>query len=109
MIESVRDVLISVYLGAGIVLTLALLIFAYVLFRTARGLVRSATRVVDDLEKVSGAAVDHIVTPLEEGVSFSSAVGNTFGFMTGFVAGLRGRRKRGKDGGEDEKRGRRKE
>ena len=96
-VQTVRDILISVYLVGGIVLTLALIVIAFGLFLAARGLIRSVTRATDNFGKVSDAAVEHIVEPLKDGVSFSSAVGNAFGFATGFVAGMRGRRKREKD------------
>ena len=105
VVQIIRDILVSIYLLMGIVLTLMLLVFAYMLFRVTRGLIRAATRIVDDVGKVSEAAVDHIVTPLQEGVSFSSAAGNAVGFATGFIAGLRGRRKRGKAADEGGGRG----
>ena len=94
IVRMVRDILLSAYLLAGLLLTLALLVFSFLLFKAARGLIRSGTNALDDLGKVTGAAVEHVVTPLQDGVSFSSATGNAFGFATGFIAGLRGRRKR---------------
>ena len=96
-VQTIRDILISVYLVGGILLTFALLVFSFVLFLAVRGLIRSVTRATNNLGKVSDAAVEHIVEPLKDGVSFSSAVGNAFGFATGFIAGMRGRRKGGKD------------
>jgi hypothetical protein len=97
MIDNIRDILISVYLVAGIVLTLAMLVFAFLLFLAGRALIRAATRGIENLGKVTDAAVEHIVTPLEEGVSIGSVAGNSLGFATGFIAGLRGRKNKGKD------------
>ncbi len=97
-VQTIRDVLINLYLVGGIVLTLAMLVFAFLLFWAVRGLIRSVTRATDNVGKVTDAAVEHIVEPLQEGVSFASAVGNAFGFATGFISGMRDRRKRD-DGG----------
>ena len=105
VVHTVRDILLSVFLLMALVLPVALLVFAYLLFRAARRLIRSATHIADDLGKVSEAAVDHIVTPLREGVSFSSVAGNSVGFATGFIAGLRGRRNRGKAAEETDGKG----
>jgi hypothetical protein len=106
VIDAIRDILISIYLIAGIALTLALLVFAYLLFRAARGLLRALTRSVENLGKVTDAAVEHLVTPLEEGVSFGSVAGNAMGFATGFIAGLRGRKAKAKDDDTDGEGGR---
>ena len=95
-----RDILISVFLVAGILLMLATIVFSFFLFLAVRGLLRSLTRGTDNFGKVSDAAVEHIVEPLKEGVSLASTVGNAVGFATGFVAGMRGRRRRGKDDGK---------
>ena len=103
IIAAVRDILISVYLLAGIVLTLALLVFAYLLYKSVRGLIGVARRTAENFEKVSSSAVEHVVKPLEDGVSVGSVAGNMVGFATGFVAGLRGR---GADKHEDEDGGR---
>ena len=97
-VQTIRDILISLYLVGGILLTLALIVFAFVLFFAVRALIRSVTRATDNMGKVSDAAVEHIVEPLKDGVSFASAVGNAFGFATGFIAGMRDRRRQG-DGG----------
>ena len=103
-VQTIRDILISVYLIGGIVLTLLLVLFAFLLFLALRGLIGSAKRAVDNVGKVTDAAVEHIVEPLQEGVSFASTVGNAFGLATSFIAGMRGRRKRG--GGDGGRRGR---
>ncbi len=99
-IDNIRDILISVYLGVGIILTLALIVFSCLLYKALKGFISSATRSMDNVGKVSDAAVEHIVRPLEDGVSFSSVAGNSLGFATGFIAGLRGRRsdRKKKDG-----------
>ena len=103
-VSTIRDILISVYLLGGILLTLLVIVLAFMLFLAARGLIGSAKRATDNVGKVTDAAVEHIVEPLKDGVSFASAVGNAFGFATGFVAGMRGRRKRGD--GDGRRRGR---
>ena len=103
-VSTIRDILISVYLLGGILLTLLVIVLAFMLFLAARGLIRSAKRATDNVGKVTDAAVEHIVEPLKDGVSFASAAGNAFGFATGFVAGMRGRRKRGD--GDGRRRGR---
>ena len=103
-VSTIRDILISVYLLGGILLTLLVIVLAFMLFLAARSLIGSAKRATDNVGKVTDAAVEHIVEPLKDGVSFASAVGNAFGFATGFVAGMRGRRKRGD--GDGRRRGR---
>ncbi len=100
IIAAIRDILISVYLLAGILLVLAMLVFAFLIFRASKGLIGITKRTAENFEKVSEAAVDHIVKPLEEGVSVGSVAGNVVGFATGFVAGMRGRS--AKDKAEDE-------
>ena len=97
IIAAIRDILISVYLLAGVVLTLALLIFAFLLYKAVRGLISVGTRTAENFEKVSKSAVEHIAKPLEEGVSFGSVAGNAVGFATGFVAGLRKQGAKDKD------------
>ena len=105
-VQTIRDILISVYLVGGILLMLLLIAFAFLLFLAARGLIGAARRAVDNVGKVTDAAVEHVVAPLQEGVPFASAVGNAFGFATGFISGMRGRRKRGDAGGDGKRRGR---
>ena len=105
-VQTIRDILISVYLAGGILLTLMLIVFALLLYLAARGLIGSAKRATDNVGKVTDAAVEHIVEPLRDGVSFASAVGNAFGLATGFIAGIRGRRKRGDGNGGRRGRGR---
>ena len=97
VIAAIRDILISLYLIVGIVLTLALLVFTYLLYKATRALLGAATRATENVGKVTDAAVEHIVTPLEEGVSIGSVAGNAMGFATGFIAGLRGNSSKGKD------------
>jgi hypothetical protein len=100
-IAAIRDILISLYLILGVVLTLALLVFAYLLYKAMRGLIGAATRATENVGKVTDAAVAHIVTPLEEGMSIGSVAGNAMGFATGFIAGLRGRSNSNKDKGKE--------
>lgn len=91
-VDIIRDILISVYLVFGILLTLALLVFAFLLYKAVKGLINTATRTVGNFETVSKASVEHIAKPLEEGVSVGTVAGNMAGFATGFVAGMRGRK-----------------
>ena len=106
--ELVRDILLSVYLAGGILFTLVLLLVAFLLYRTVRSLLKSATRAADNVSEFSDLAVENLVTPLREGVSFSNALGNAFGFITGFVSGLRGGRdrKREREQEQNERKGR---
>lgn len=98
IVTTIRDILISIYLIGGILLTLALLVFAFLLYKALKGLINVSTRTAGNFEKVSEAAVEHIAKPLEEGVSVGTVAGNVAGFATGFVAGMRGRKSK-----EDEK------
>ena len=88
-VQTIRDILISVYLVGGILLTLTAIVFAFLLFLAVRGLIGSARRATDNVGKVTDAAVEHIVEPLQDGVSFASAVGNAMGLATGFISGMR--------------------
>ena len=98
IVENIRDIMISLYLIMGVVLSFAFLLFAFLLYKALKGLINAATHAVENVGKVSDAAVEHVVKPLEEGVSFSSVAGNSMGFVTGFIAGLRGKRaKKGDD------------
>ena len=92
VIAAIRDILISLYLLAGVVFVLAMILFAYLMYRALKGLVKVMTRTAENFEKVSESAVEHIVTPLEQGVSMASVAGNALGFATGFIAGMRGRK-----------------
>jgi len=102
VIAAIRDILISLYLILGVVLTLALLVFAYLLYKAMRGLIGAATRATENVGKDTDAAVEHIVAPLEQGMSIGSVAGNAMGFATGFMAGLRGRSNSDKDKGKEE-------
>ena len=106
--QTVRDILLSVYLAGGILLTLALLLLAFLLYRGVRSLLKSSTRVADNVSELSDLAVENLVTPLRQGASFSNAVGSTFGFVSGFISGLRGGRdkKREQEQEQAEHRGR---
>jgi hypothetical protein len=99
----VRDILISVYLLAGVLITLVLGVMAFLLFKGVLGLTHKAGETLENVNKVSEAAVEHIVEPLSEGVSFSSTVGNAVGFASGFVSGFMGKRS-GKDRDRKKKR-----
>jgi len=92
VIAAIRDIVIILYLLAGIVLVLAMILFTYLMYRALKGLVNVATRTAENVEKVSVSAVEHIVTPLDKGVSMASVAGNALGFAAGFIAGMRGRK-----------------
>jgi hypothetical protein len=104
IIAAIRDIVISVYAIVGIVLTLTLLIFVFLLFGSVKGLIGIGIRTAENFEKVSSSAVEHIAKPLEEGVSFGSVAGNAVGFATGFVAGLRKQGDEGRVESEGKKR-----
>jgi hypothetical protein len=103
--QTVRDILISLYLVVGMVFTLSMILFAFLLYKAIKGLINAITRVAEDLGKVSDAAVEHIVTPLQDGVSFSKTLGGATGFLVGFVTGLKGNKndEDGKGGGSKKK------
>jgi len=106
IVQNIRDMMISLYLILAALLTLAMLLFAFLLYRAMRALLASLTRAADNFGKVSDAAVEHVVTPLKEGASAASVAGNVLGFVTGFISGLHGR-KGGDKADEGEKSGRR--
>ena len=87
-LNNVPDILISAYLIVGIFVALALFVFAFLIFRAVLGVIKSVGRVVNNVERASDVAVDRIVTPLEEGLSFAAAAGNAVGFATSFLSGL---------------------
>jgi hypothetical protein len=96
--ENIRDILLSIYLGLGIVLTLVLIIGLYLLFRALLALIRAARKPLENLSQVTEAAVEHIVKPLKEGVSFANVMGGSLGFVNGFVGSIFNRTiRRGKD------------
>ena len=99
-VDVFRDIFISLFFLSGVVLMVALVVFSFLLFLATRAMIRTAARAVENVSKVSEAAVEHVVTPLEEGASFTSVIGNAFGFVTGFIAGLRGRKPKGGDKGK---------
>lgn len=92
IIAAIRDILISLYLLLGIVLVLAMIVFMFLLYKATKGLINAATRTTQNFEKISESAVEHISKPLQEGVSIGSVAGNLFGFATGFIAGMKGRK-----------------
>ncbi len=104
--QFVRDILLSVYLVAGVVLTLALVVIVCLLYRAVRKLLRALTQSAENVSKLTEAVVDNVVTPLSEGITFTSAAGNALGFATGLIGGVRGRNKKpdDKDRDKDDKR-----
>ena len=90
-IQDLRAILISAYLVAGILLTLALIVGVAVLVFALRGLIRAARHPLDNLGEVTDAAVEHIAKPLRDGVSMGSVLGGGAGFLTGFANGFYGR------------------
>ena len=78
IIAAIRDILISVYLLAGIVLVLGILIFTYLIYRASKGLIGTVTRTAENFEKVSSSAVEHIAKPLEEGISVALRTDATY-------------------------------
>ena len=92
IIAGIRDILISIYLLAGIVLVLAVVVFIVLLYKVTKALLSTVTRTAENFEKISASAVEHNSKPLEEGVSLGSVAGNMFGFASGFIAGMRGRK-----------------
>ena len=101
IIAAIRDILISIYLLTGIVLVIAILIFLFLFYKAMKGLINAATRVTQNVEKISESAIEHISKPLQEGVSIGSVAGNMLGFATGFIAGMRGRKATKEDGGSE--------
>ena len=102
-VQLVRDILLSVYLVAGIVLTLALVIFAFLLFRAARSLLRSLNSTADNVSKLTESIVENVVTPLSEGISGTTTAGRAMGFASGFLGSLR---RRGRKNDKDDDKGR---
>ena len=104
-IQDFRDILVSIYLVLGIVLTLVLVVGSFFLVRALLALIRAVRRPLDNLGVASEAVIEHVVTPLKEGVSFGSVMGGGLSFVTGFVGGLAKGAFRGKRT-KDKKRGR---
>jgi hypothetical protein len=103
-VQIVRDILLSVYLVAGIVFTLVLIVAAFLLFRTVRGLLRSITRTADNVGKLTESIAENVVSPLSEGISGTTTAGRAMGFASGFLGSLR---RRGRKNDKDDDRGRR--
>ncbi len=103
-VQLVRDILLSVYLVAGIVFTLVLIVAAFLLFRTVRGLLRSLTRTADTVGKLTESIAENVVSPLSEGISGTTTAGRAMGFASGFLGSLR---RRGKKNDKDDDRSRR--
>ena len=62
--ETVRDILLSVYLAAGIALTLVLIVAAFFVTKALLGLIRAAKRPLEGFGEVADATVEHIAKPL---------------------------------------------
>ena len=88
LIQDIRDILLSVYLGLGIVLTLVLIVGLYLLFRALLALIRAVRKPLENAGQVTDAVVEHVVGPLKEGVSFANVMGGGLSFVSGFVGGL---------------------
>ena len=101
---TVRDILLSVYLAAGIALTLVLIVAAFFITKALLGLIRAVKRPLEGFGEVADATVEHIAKPLREGVSIGNVAGNAAGFTAGFVSGFLGRMRRGGDGKDRRKR-----
>lgn len=92
----VRDILISSYMAAGIVLTLFLLVAACLLFKALRRLIGAMTSAADNVNKAaenvnkaSQSAVEFMTAPANEGKAASFA--NGVGILVGLISGMRGR------------------
>ena len=92
----VRDILISSYMAAGIVLTLFLLVAACLLFKALRRLIGAMTSAADNVNKAaenvnkaSQSAVEFMTAPANEGKAASFA--NGVGILVGLISGIRGR------------------
>ena len=92
MIDNIRDIFLIVYLGAGIVLTIVLIFAAFFIAKAVLGIIKLSRHTVENVGKVTDATVEHFVKPLQEGMSLGNVLGGGFGFLTGFVGGLRRRR-----------------
>lgn len=97
MIETIRDIFIIVYLGVGILFTLALLIVLLVLFRTLIGMFKSAKRSMDNVTTLTDLTITKIAKPLAGGISFGSALGGAYEFISTIFGGLRKRGSPDKD------------
>ncbi len=96
LITQVRDILISAYLVVGILLTLALLVLAFLLVKTVRRLlgaitdtVETANGTLENVNKASESVLRFVTSP--EGESNSASVANGLGMLVGFIAGMRGK------------------
>ncbi len=103
-LQDIRDILLSIYLVAGLALTIVLTVVAFSLYRAVRDLLRSLTKSAENVSKITESVVENVTAPLSEGRTFTSAAGNALGFISGFIGGLRGR-KRNDDGGRGRKDG----
>ena len=95
-ITQVRDILISVYLVVGILLTLALLVLACVLVKAVRRVLNAVTNAVEtangtleNVNKASESVLRFVTSP--EGERNSASFANGLGMLVGFIAGMRGK------------------
>ena len=92
----VRDILISSYMAAGILLTLFLIVVVCALYKALRRLIGAMTSAADNVNKAaenvnraSQSAVEFMIAPANEGKAASFA--NGMGILIGLISGLRGR------------------
>lgn len=102
-IQDLRDLLISIYLILGILLTLVLVVGSFFIVKALLGLIRAAKRPLDNFGVASEAIIEHVVEPLKEGVSIGSVMGGSLSFVTGFLGGLTKRTFGGKSSKDKDK------
>ena len=91
--ETTRDIFVIIFTGVSAVTALVVLLATVVVFRRVRSLIDSAKRAAENVEKLSGIAVEHLAKP----ISSSSSVGYGLGSVLGFLTGLGRRSKKHKD------------
>jgi hypothetical protein len=94
MIESIRDILLVVYLGLGIVLSVMVLLVTFFVQRTIFRMLRSAKHTLGNVEELTSVVLDKVGKPLATGSTAAFRVGSVLGFLSGF--GRRRKRKRDK-------------
>ena len=105
VIENIRDIIIILFSGLGVLAILVVLFIAYALFRKVTGLIQSVQDTLENVRELTETAVDDVARPLAGSASIWSLIGGVLGFVTGLGKRRNRRDDKRKDKDKDKDKG----
>ena len=91
MIETIRDILLIIFLSLGTLVGLVALVATFLVARTALRVLRAVSRATENVRSLTDTAVEKLGKPLASGSKVAYGAGSVMGFFTGL--GRRGKKK----------------